>query len=302
MPQNESVCIIGLMRAAWNGGLWRAGAVALVAALGVVGSGTSPQEKLAAAEALYNRWDGAFEFTAYEARLRGAISLWEEVLAATDLTVDEREAVLVRLSRAYFELAEAYLPDGERRAAYATGEAAGLAALRLDPEFARVEGIHGFRAALGAAAEVGAIFWYGNNLGRSLNYDYGRALFGGTRDVLAAFTRAVELDEAYWGGGPHRALANFLAQTPGFLGGDQAQAGLHFARAVELDPAFVQNYVDWAEFYAKPRREWDTFCRLLHVALAVGDDPAQRERWPLYNHLALTRATALRAEPPERCP
>ncbi|HNR24341.1 MAG TPA: TRAP transporter TatT component family protein [Candidatus Bipolaricaulis anaerobius] len=290
------------MRGRENGGLRRAGAMALVAALGVVGSGTSPQEKLVAAEALYNRWDGAFDFTAYEARLQGAISLWEEALAATDLAMDEREAVLVRLSRAYFELAEAYLPDGERRAAYAAGEAAGLAALRLDPEFARVEGIHGFRAALGAATEVGAIFWYGNNLGRSLNYDYGRALFGGTRDVLAAFTRAVELDEAYWGGGPHRALANFLAQTPGFLGGDQAQAGLHFAHAVELDPAFVQNYVDWAEFYAKPRREWDTFCRLLHLALAVGDDPAQRERWPLYNHLALARATALRAEPLGRCP
>ena len=87
--------------------------MALVAALGVVGSGTSPQEKLVAAEALYNRWDGAFDFTAYEARLQGAISLWEEALAATDLAMDEREAVLVRLSRAYFELAEAYLPDGE---------------------------------------------------------------------------------------------------------------------------------------------------------------------------------------------
>lgn len=116
--------------------------------------------------------------------------------------------------------------------------------------FVRVEGERGFRAALGAAGDVGAIFWYGNNLGRLLAYDYGRALFGGTRDVLAAFTRAVELDEGYWGGGPHRALANFLAQTPGFLGGDAARAGVHFARAVELDPAFLQTYVDWAEFGA----------------------------------------------------
>ncbi len=160
----------------------------------------------------------------------------------------------MKLSRAHCELAEAYLPEGERKAAYARGEALALQALRLDPVFLRVERERGFRAALGVAGDVGAIFWYGNNLGRLLAYDYGRALFGGTRDVLAAFTRAVELDEGYWGGGPHRALANFLAQTPGFLGGD-------VARAVERDPAFLQTHVDWAEFGAA--RDGGLCCELL---------------------------------------
>jgi hypothetical protein len=101
-------------------------------------------------------------------------------------------------------------------------------------------------------------------------------------------------------GGPHRALANFLAQTPGFLGGDEARAGVHFARAVELDPGFLQNHVDWAEFWSRPRKEWDSFCGLLAAALSLGDDPQVADRWPLYNRLALVRARALLGERP--CP
>ncbi len=282
-----------------------AGMTVLVAGVmvGAPARGATPAEFIAEADALYDRWQGEFEFVAYEARLRGAIGKWEEALAALPRDeVEMKRRVLVSLARAYFELADAYLGEADRKGAYAKGEAAALAALRLDAEFVRVEGAQGFRAALGVASDVGAIFWYGNNLGRLLNYDYGRAIFGGTRDVAAAFSRAVELDEGYWGGGPHRALANFLAQTPGFLGGDEARARVHFARAIELDPAFVQNYVDQAEFYAKPRREWGLFCQLLSAALAQGGEPASANRWPFYNHLARARAQALLAEAPGRCP
>lgn len=287
----RTVCAVGMT------------ALGLALAVAMAAAEPSPAELLAEADALYDRWQGEFDFASYEARLRGAIAKWEEAVAS--LPGDEvelRARALVNLSRAYFELAEAYLPDRERRAAYGKGEAAALAALRLDPEFVRGEATQGFRAALSRASDVGAIFWYGNNLGRLLNYDYGRAIFGGARDVLAAFTRAVELDEGYWGGGPHRALANFLAQTPGFLGGDQDRAGYHFGRAIEIDPAFVQNYVDQAEFYAKPRKECDEFCRLLRTALAQGADPQVTARWPLYNRLALARARPLLAEQPGRCP
>jgi tetratricopeptide (TPR) repeat protein len=266
-------------------------------------AGASPADLLAEGDALYDRWQGEFEFVAYEARLRGAIGKWEQAFAALPAgEIELRRRVLVSLARAYFELADAYLGEGDRRTVYAQGEAAARAALQLEPEFVRVEAARGFRAALGAASDVGAIFWYGNNLGMLLSYDWGRAVLGGTRDVLAAFTRAAELDEAYWGGGPHRALANFFAQTPGFFGGDLARAAVHFRRAIELDPAFIQNYVDQAEYHAKPRREWDVFCSLLRAALDRGADPVAVARWPLYNHLALARARRLAAEVPGRYP
>ncbi len=247
---------------------------------------------LAQAEALYDRWHGEFDFAAYEGRLREALQLWEGALPR--LSGPERRDVLVRLARAWFELAEGYLADrGEQERAYAKGKDYALEALRLDPAFRAAEEREGLRAALRKSADVEALFWYGNNLGRWLGFNFWAALTGGTRDVLAAFERCVELEETYWGAGPRRALANFLAQTPGFLGGDFSRAQREFQRALALAPHFLQNYVDYAEHWAKRAGEEGLFCALLGEALRQGEDPAVFRAWPFYNALALARAVRL---------
>lgn len=251
------------------------------------------EDLLAHAEVLYDRWQREFDFMAYEAELREAIRLWEEALPQLS-TPRDRRAVLVKLARAWFELAEGYLEEkGQREQAYAKGMGYALEALRLDPGFQSMERV-GFRAALRASTDVEALFWYGNNLGRWLGFHYWEALMGGTRDVLAAFERCVELDEAYWGGGPRRALANFLAQTPGFLGGDFARAEAEFRRAQELAPEFLQNYVDYAEHWAKPAGKNELFCQLLEEAVRRAGEPEVFRAWPFYNLLALRRAEQLR--------
>lgn len=253
------------------------------------------EELLSHAEALYDRWHGEFDFSSYEGRLREAIQLWEEALPALSQPGD-RHPVLVKLSRAWFELAEGYLLEkGEREKAYAKGKDYALEALRLDPAFLEVEKREGFRAALQKSTDLEALFWYGNNLGRWLGFHYWEALTGGTRDVLAAFGRCVELDESYWAGGPRRALANFLAQTPGFLGGDFQRAKAEFQRALELAPDFLQNYVDYAEHWAQKAGDNALFCGLLREALTRGADPKVFGAWPFYNTLALRRAAALEA-------
>lgn len=273
----------------------------LLVVLGVfvsVGLAGDEENLLAQAEALYDRWQGTFEFVAYEAQLWEAIRLWEEALPLVRSPEEKRE-VLVKLARAWFELAEAYLAEkGQQERAYKRGMDYGLEALRLDPEFRRVEEQEGFRAALRRSADVEALFWYGNNLGRWLGFHYWEALTGGTRDVLAAFERCVELAEGYWAAGPRRALANFLAQTPGFLGGDFARAQAEFQRAVELAPEFLQNYVDYAEHWAKRAGDLELFCSLVAEALRKGDDPGTFWAWPLYNTLALQRARRLASDCP----
>ncbi len=254
---------------------------------------------IARADASFDRWSGTFSLSSYRAQLQQAISLYEQVLPNIPLAaLQTRSHVLNRLAQGYFELGMAYLSDrDEQEEAYGKGKDYALASLRLDPTFVQTEK-KSFRSALSSASDVKAIFWYGNNLGRYLNFHPLTALSGGMKDVRAAFERAIKLDPTYLGAGPWRALGSFLAQVPTFIGGDPSKARAAFDSAIKIDPSFIENYVDSAEYIAKPAKDWDSFCEETNKALAVGADETKVENWPLYNALALDRARHLVAAHP----
>ncbi|MCD6494698.1 hypothetical protein J7K60_01450 [Candidatus Bipolaricaulota bacterium] len=254
---------------------------------------------IANADASFDRWSGGFSFSAYEAQLRDALALYEEALPTIDPSASQTKSyVLGRLAQGYFELGMAYLTDRDKQEeAYAKGKNYALASLRLNPAFVEAEK-DSFRAALGSASDVKAIFWYGNNLGRYLNFHPLTALSGGMRDVQASFERAIELDPTYLGGGPWRALGSFLAQVPTFMGGNQDDAQRAFSNAATIDHTFIENYIDDAEYIAKPAKDWAHFCSQISLALAAGANQETMAAWPLYNALALHRAQDLAADHP----
>jgi tetratricopeptide (TPR) repeat protein len=254
-----------------------------------------PAALMDAAWETYDRWNGAFDFLAYEQPLRTSIDLWEEALRALpEDAVQTRSQVLNSLSQAYFELAEGYLIEPqEREEAYAAGKDAALASLRLDPVFVSTEAQDGFRAALLVARDIAAIFWYGNTLGQWLNYHQLTAILGGVRDVYASFQRSIELDEGYDGGGPHRAMASLIAQAH-FVPGIAAafdDAVFHFERAIELDPTYLESYVNYAEDYAEKIRDGeDLVASLLSTLFELAADPEVMAAHPFYNVRAVRRA------------
>lgn len=271
-------------------------ALGLVVMVGVlaVSAIAGVEDLISSADAAFDRFGGDFTFKAYRQRLEEAIAIYEEVLTLIpEEAVQTCAYLLNRLSQGYFELAHAYLIDrDEREEIFGKGKDYALVSLRLDPEFRRIE-TESFRAALGSTSDVAAIFWYGNNLGRYLDFHPLVAITGGVRDVKAAFERAIELDETYLAGGPWRALGSFLGQVPSFLGGDLERAAEAFERAIELGPDYLENYVDYAEYYAKVKKNWDLFCIELGIALDRAANPEILNRWPLYNTLALERAEEL---------
>jgi len=280
-------------------------AVSLVSAVGIVllctaaltGSDAAaaeadPATLTAAAEAAYDRWGTPFDYNAYEGPLRSAIDLWEQALPLLpEDAVQSRSHVLNRLSQAYFELAEGYLLDrADRDTAYGRGKDAALASLRLDPTFTATEQADGFRAALRAANDVVAIFWYGNTLGQWLNYHQITAIMGGgVKDVYASFERSIELDEGYDGGGPHRAMGSLITQAYFLVGRNAADAAFHFERSIALDPTYLETYVNYAE-YAKDASLVD---ELLSTVFELAADPEVMAAHPFYNHRALQRAERL---------
>ena len=255
----------------------------------------SPVVQIEQADALYDRWVGPFDFDGYEVDLRAAIQLWEEALPRVPAEQDDVVAhVLNRLSQAYFELAQAYLESSDdKERAFGKGKDYALASLRLDPAFDETRDARGFRAALLSASDVAAIFWYGNCLGSWLNYHRFTAIVGGVRDVLASYERAVELDGAFIGGGPHRSLGSLIAQAHFVIGRDLSQCVEHFEQAMEIDSHYLENLVNYMEHYAIRAGDPAVETRLLEQIARVIDDPEAAAAWPLYNHLALARVESL---------
>jgi len=274
---------------------------ALLIGLGALAVAQDAQALIANADQSYNRHGKSFDLAAYQADLRQAITTWQEAVPLLpDDAVQTKAQVLCHIAQASFELSEGYLTTTkDKEAAYEQGKDAALAAMQLGPSFGATQSADGFRAALRNTNDAVAVFWYGNDLGRWLNYHALTAITGGMQDVLASFERALALDETYLGAGPHRSLACFLAQVPSVLGGSLEEAKTHFERAIALDPDFIENYVDYAEYYAKPKKDWTLFTQLLGEALAKSGDEAGFAAWPFYNTLALQRAQALEQDAPQ---
>lgn len=275
-----------------------------IAAIAVIGmtlavSATEADQLIEQADQLYDRWSGDFNYEAYQADLEAAIDLYQQAL---DLLPEEdikaRFDLMVLLSQACFELGEGYLTDlDEIKALHTLGRDYALAALRLDPDFVTTEG-ESFRAALTGAKDVGAIFWYGNTLGRYLEFHPLTAMMGGMSDIQACFERAVELDPTYMDGAPLRSLGSFFAQVPSFLGGDMEQAEIVHQQAMAVSSTFLENAVNWADFVLMPLEDWARLCTALNDVVVLAEDLDIMAAWPFYNERAFRRAHEILAEAP----
>ena len=107
----------------------------------------------------------------------------------------------------------------------------------------------------------------------------------------AAISGATDVAALFWYGNNLGSYLNFHFMAA--LSGGMNDVRAAFARAIELGPDFLENYVDAAEYVYKQGGEWDEFCANLREAITRGKDPKVMATWPLYNALALKRAESL---------
>jgi hypothetical protein len=219
-----------------------------------------------------------------ESAVRAAISAWE---AAVERAPGHTGA-LTRLARAHYFLVEAHLeesplPADELREASREhhqkgADAAELALLQLEPEFARamrdkedfVEALQWLRP-----GSVEAAFWYFANLSRfALDKGFSTQLFYRER-VAAGLERIRELDARFCAGGADRMLGAFFASLPALSGRDLERSRQHFRAAQVLGPTYLRTYVLEAETLATREGERRHYVELLQSVLAApaGDDP-----------------------------
>lgn len=234
-------------------------------------SGNEPADAVALGDALWaERTDPD--------KVRGAIAHWESVVA----TEPDNAEVLVKLTHAYYFLADGYLRDDEAAylealsAAVSWGERSMGAA---SPEFAAAmaEGTkYPDAVALVGTSGVPAMFWYTTALGKWAKKQGFAVMLRHKDNMKLTMERVLTLDPTFLGGAPHAYFGVFYAVAPAFAGGDLAKSREHFEAAFAISPDVLSTRVLWAAELAVKEQDEETFDRLLAEVLAADENVLPR--------------------------
>ena len=206
-------------------------------------------------------------------QLERAISLWEGVVAQRPDDV----ATLARLSRAYHFLGDGFLRAPDAKTAYMAamekgtgfGERA-LAASSAPFKAQMKEGAKVEEAIKGVGKEgLEAMYWYAVNLGKWSRAKGLAALLGNKDRVFGVMSRAVELDESFFHGAPHRYFGVYWALLP--VGRDLDKSKQHFEKSLGFAPNYAGTKVLMAEAYAVKKQDRALFDKLLGEVIAMPD-------------------------------
>jgi hypothetical protein len=107
--------------------------------------------------------------------------------------------------------------------------------------------------------------------------------------------RMLEIDEAFYYGGPHLFMGIWFASRPKIAGGNLDIARYHFERAIELGRGkFLMTQVYYAQYYAKKRFDKDLFTATLEAVLRTPVDV--EPDLTLMNTVAQQKATVMLKE------
>lgn len=233
--------------------------------------GVAPTDAVALGDA---RWA---ERTTPE-NVREAITHWEGV-AANDPGNAE---VLVKLTHAYYFLADGYLRDDDD--AYLEALDAGVrwgerAMVASSPEFAAAiaEGAKYPDAVSQAGPQaVPAMFWYATALGKWAKKQGFAVMLRHKDNIKITMERVLTHDPEFLGGAPHAYFGVFYAVAPPIAGGDLAKSREHFEAALTISTDVLSTKVLWAAELAVKEQDEATFDRLLAEVLAADENAVPR--------------------------
>ncbi|MCS7216316.1 TRAP transporter TatT component family protein [Thermus sp.] len=251
-------------------------------------------EWVSQADALFQEvWLSAYTPTdapALRAKLERAIDLYTRAL-----TLDPQNPhILNMLARAYYTLADIFLPEREKGEFHEKGQVYGERSLRAQAEFVAVERERGFVEAVKTSTDVAALYWtYANwarkvELGGALGI-LAAALRGDDKKLSALMSRCLELDRFYLAGGPLRAYAAYFAKHP--FSKDYERARELLLEAIRAHGDYLENRLFYVQYYLIPKELWAEARAVLQEILAAPIQP-----YPLMNSFCQVKAAALLAE------
>ena len=186
----------------------------------------------------------------------------------------------------------------EDKELFTNGKAFGLQSLRLNPDFVLHES-SGLEEALSYVTDVAAMHWTANNWGMlcGMNPIQGLLQQG---NVLALFSRCVELSPGFWGGSSASALGSLLIMSPGALGGNK-EAGLALIEdSIAIDPSYLHNRIILAEYWGFTYNYFGSLTGVRDAELIESEMAIVLEGeigdWPFWNRQAKAAVERLLAQ------
>jgi len=183
-------------------------------------------------------------FAAYRPYMQQALVFYEKAIPLmASLAVQSQAHVYNRLAQLNYELSKLLTDRKEIEGVLWQGKEYAFASMKLHPGFSESR----FVDTLRYVDDVAPLMWGAHSWGTWLGYHPLEGLIN-VGKVRAMYERAIQVDERYWGGSAHNALGSLLAGL-----GDLNGAKLHFEKAIEIDPNYLQNYVVYVQYYGFSR-------------------------------------------------
>jgi tetratricopeptide (TPR) repeat protein len=208
------------------------------------------------------------------AELEKAIAAWEAALAQQPDDV----AILGHLSRAHYLLADGFLRKPEDKPAYVDSMRKGIGygergVAAASPAFkSKVKNDEKVEDAIKVVGREGLdpMYWWVVNLGKWARAEGLAKLLGNKDRAKGVMTRALELDETFFHGAPHRYFGAYWSLLP--VGRDLDKSKQHFERSLAIAPNYAGTKVLMAETYAVKKQDRALFDKLLGEVLALPDE------------------------------
>lgn len=232
-----------------------------------------PPGRVEALPDMLARADAAFAEKYREERLREAVDLYRAYLI--DTPGDCR--AISKLTEALYFLADTYTGDPEeKKALHFEGRERGMDCLRQNPGFAGALRVNAndLQAAVKRLGkkEVPALFWTASNWGRWGELKGVLTVALDIPKVRILVERVGQLDQRYYGGGPHRFLGAYYASIPTFAGKSREKSRHHFERAISIAPDYLENRLLFARYYAVDAQDRALFERELKAVIETPPD------------------------------
>lgn len=205
-----------------------------------------------------------------EAKLREALTAYEQVLAATP---GDRDS-LYHLLRGYYFLGDGHLTEKDQKLeVWGKAITYGNQCLALNTEYAGLLGKGDEDPASATRVltkdDVPCIYWTSSALGKWAKASGIALTLKHLPTVKAYMTKVGDLDPAYYYDGPNRYWGVYYAAIPSFAGQDLNKSKDYFDKALAADPTFLGTHVLYAHEWAVKKQDKATFQKELEWVIAA---------------------------------